>query len=299
MTDITKSFQDDMIMVALERIAPTRLVSPSLRQTQKYRTILATIKDVDIIEPLAVYPDQNKVNGQRNYILLDGHLRYEALKELGKKKALCLISTDDESFTYNKKINRLTSIQENKMIVKAIERGVSADRIAKALDVNIKRIRAKQNMLRDIAPEVVEILKDKMVSVQVFSVLRKMKPMAQIETSEMMLSANRYTVTYAKALLAGMPQEKLVKAKNKKNIKGVSPEDIAKMEKEMERLQAAYRNIDENLGETIFSLVVTKGYLSKILENEEIESYLHRHHASTLDEIHAVIDKMGEEIQLN
>jgi len=49
-------------------------------------------------------------------MLLDGHLRLEALKALGAKEALCLVSTDDQGFTYNRQINRLTPIQEHKMI---------------------------------------------------------------------------------------------------------------------------------------------------------------------------------------
>jgi hypothetical protein len=54
-------------------------------------------------------------------------LRLEALKELGETETLCLIATDDEAFTYNNRINRLAIIQEHKMILKAIERGVSED----------------------------------------------------------------------------------------------------------------------------------------------------------------------------
>ena len=33
----------------------------------------------------------------------------------------CLISKDDEAFTYNKRINRLATVQEHYMILKAIE----------------------------------------------------------------------------------------------------------------------------------------------------------------------------------
>jgi hypothetical protein len=35
------------------------------------------------------------------------------------------VSTDDEAFTYNKRISRIAPIQEHRMILKAIERGVS------------------------------------------------------------------------------------------------------------------------------------------------------------------------------
>jgi hypothetical protein len=33
------------------------------------------------------------------------HARIEALKDRGKTDVACLISTDDEAFTYNKRVN--------------------------------------------------------------------------------------------------------------------------------------------------------------------------------------------------
>ena len=37
-------------------------------------------------------------------MLLDGHVRLMILKDLGQTSAKCLISTDDEGFTYNHKV---------------------------------------------------------------------------------------------------------------------------------------------------------------------------------------------------
>jgi ParB-like chromosome segregation protein Spo0J len=78
-----------------------------------------------------------------SYLLLDGHLRIEALKDLGQTEVECLISTDDEAFTYNKRISRLSPVQEQRMIAKAIERNVPKEKIAKALDINVGSISRK------------------------------------------------------------------------------------------------------------------------------------------------------------
>lgn len=51
------------------------------------------------------------------YLLLDGHLRIEILKEMGRNEVECLVSTDDEAFTYNKRVSRLAAVQEHKMIL--------------------------------------------------------------------------------------------------------------------------------------------------------------------------------------
>ena len=53
------------------------------------------------------------------YLLLDGHLRLEALKDMGVVEVVCLVSTDDEAFTYNKPVSRLAIVQEHKIILKA------------------------------------------------------------------------------------------------------------------------------------------------------------------------------------
>jgi ParB-like chromosome segregation protein Spo0J len=37
------------------------------------------------------------------YLLLDGHIRLEMLKEIGETQVRCLVATDDEAFTYNKR----------------------------------------------------------------------------------------------------------------------------------------------------------------------------------------------------
>ena len=42
-------------------------------------------------------------------------------------------SFNDRSYTYNKRINRLAAVQEHRMIVRAVDRGVSEERIAEAL----------------------------------------------------------------------------------------------------------------------------------------------------------------------
>ena len=64
-----------------------------------------------------------------------------------------MISMDDEAFTYNKRVNRLAIIQEHRMILKAIERGVSEERIAKALNVDVGSINRKRRLLDEICPD--------------------------------------------------------------------------------------------------------------------------------------------------
>lgn len=292
MTGIRKGFLEQTVTVPLERILPTRPVRKNVLKSRKYGSILASIRKVEVVEPLVVFPERSRGNPV-HYILLDGHLRFEALKQLGVMETLCLVSTDDEGFTYNRQISRLTAVQEHRMILKAIERGVSPKEIAEALDVDVERIRERQTMLNGIAPETAELLKDRPVGRTVFPILRKMKPMRQIEAAEMMIAANRYTVAYARMLLAATPSDQLVKPEKGKALGGVAPEDIARMERQMEKLQQDFKAIEEKRGETLFTLVVAKGYLTRLLGNDTVSTYLERHHAGTISEIKTMMEAIA------
>src|ERR1700719_2194283 len=114
--------------LALSEILPMRRVLDSIKQTVRYKRVVASITEVGIVEPLVVARRQDDTGP---YMLVDGHLRHAALSDLGNSEAPCLIADDDEAFTYNKRVNRLATIQEHYMIVKAIERGVSEEKLAR------------------------------------------------------------------------------------------------------------------------------------------------------------------------
>ena len=287
-------FEHETMVIPLDKIHPTRTLSAAIRKTKKFKTILASVEDIGIIEPLAVYRDKKEPVIDPSYILLDGHLRLEALKVLGATEAVCLISTDDEGFTYNRQINRISSVQEHHMIMRALDKNVPVERIAKALNVNVDRIRLRQHLLDGIAPEVVELLKDRMVARNAFPILRKMKPIRQIEAAEMMISANRFTLTYATMILSATRADMLLDAKKPKQIMA-SPEDIARMEREMEKLYQDYKLVHDTLGETTLVLVVAKGYLSRLMRNGNIAAYLNKHYGDITRELAGLLEAVGSD----
>ena len=126
--DVHIGFERERITLKFADIHPVRTVSSSVKNTKKYKQISISVQEIGIIEPLIVHP---QMGSKKKYTLLDGHLRLEVLKNLGKMDVTCLIAKDDEAFTYNKRINRLANIQEHYMILRAIKNGVSEERIAK------------------------------------------------------------------------------------------------------------------------------------------------------------------------
>lgn len=291
MGNVKQAFEQRVISVPLERILPTRKLDKSIYTSKKYLSILSSIRELGVVEPLAVHPKPVVEGGTTSYILLDGHMRLQALKDLGGTEALCLISTDDEGFTYNRQINRLTPIQEHKMILATLKRGVAAERIAQVLGINVDRVKVRANLLKGIAPEVIDMLKVRMVAHEVFTELRRMKPIRQIEAVEMMISANCFTHNYARMVLAATRPEFLVT--KKKQPTDINPADIARMEREMENLHHDYRQVEDTLGETMLVLVVAKGYLMRVLRNEAVACYLHQHHADLLEELVSIMEAIS------
>jgi ParB-like chromosome segregation protein Spo0J len=164
------AFESTGLMIPLTDLLPLRHVKPNLKDNPKYKQVLSSVREVGIIEPLVVFP-QDGTGG--TYLLVDGHLRLEALRELGQTHAPCIVSTDDEAYTYNRRVNRVAPIQEHTMILKAIKSGISEERIAKVLNIDIAAIRQKRDLLNGICKETAEILKTKHLAPGVFTVLRK------------------------------------------------------------------------------------------------------------------------------
>jgi hypothetical protein len=279
------AFELESVFVELSDLLPVKIVNSRVKNTRKYRQIAASIEDIGIIEPPVVARNGSK---DGTFLLLDGHLRVEVLKELDVQGVACLVATDDEAFTYNKRINRLATIQEHRMILKAVERGVPEHRIAKALDVNVSTIKQKRRLLEGICPEVVDLLNDKNCPINTFQSLKKMKPLRQVEVAELMIAMNSYSVTYSKALLAATPQEQLVDTGKPKTFKGVSPEQIARMEHEMAKLQCDIKLIEDSYGPDHLNLVLARGYLVSLLANENVGRYLEQNHPEILTEFQRI-----------
>ena len=291
---VAMAFEPDSVLIRLADILPVKQLSATIKKSRKYQQILASIQEVGIIEPPVVARQEGR---QGKFLLLDGHLRIEVLKELEVDEVTCLIATDDEAFTYNKRVNRLATIQEHKMILKAIERGVPEDRIAKALDVDIPNIRRKRRLLDGICPEAAELFNDKHCPLNTFQSLKKMKPVRQVEVAELMIAMNNFSVTYSKALLVATPQDQLVESGKPKSFKGISPEQIARMEKEMASLQREMKLIEESYGPDHLNLVLARGYLVSLLNNSKVVQYLTQNHSEILGEFQRISEaaSMGSE----
>ena len=284
---VKMSFETAGLRLAIADINPLRPVAAAVKRTPKYAQIATSIQEVGIIEPPVVAHDRAN---RGKYLLLDGHLRVEVLKEMGATEVVCIISTDDEAYTYNKRVSRLAIVQEHKMILKAIERGVSEERIAKTLNLDIKTLQQKKRMLTGICPEAVELLKDKHVAAGTFLIFKKMVSFRQIEAAELMVAMNKYTISYGRSLLAATPQDQLVETGKPKAIKGLTDEQMSLMERESGNLEREFKMAEQSYGTDHLDLVLAKGYLGNLLGNPRVVRYLVQNHREILVEFQKITE---------
>jgi len=287
MTGVALGFNPEPLSLPMDRILPSRKVPIGLATSRKFRQIRSSIEEIGLIEPLSV-TSVDAATGQ--HMLLDGHVRMVVLRDLGHDTAPCLMATDDEAYTYNNRVNRLSTIQEHLMIRRAVDRGVSPERLAKALSVDVSQITKKMNLLEGICPEAVELFKDRQFSVELARVVRKMKPTRQVECAELMVSANNLTVAYAEALLVASPADTLIDGKRARNVSGVTPEQMARMEREMASLQGQYRLVEQSYGQDVLNLVLARGYLAKLLENPTVSKFIKQRQPEVLEQFVSIVE---------
>lgn len=288
-TGVAWGFEKQSIVVAIDAILPMKPLPDDVKISSKFRQIVTSIRAVGLVEPPVV--SQDPANPGR-YFLLDGLLRIEALKDLGHAQVECLVSTDDEAFTYNKRINRLSAPQEHRMIARAIERGVSEERLAAALGINVSGIQRRARLMNGISDEASELLKDSPCPLSVFDTLRKMSPLRQIEAAELMIGHNNFGRPFAMAMLAATPDNQLVqgKVKLRSSTNAVTREQVTRLERELASLQQQTKGFEESYGLDNLHLTVAKAYLAKLLANVRVVRWLAQSKPEYLSEFQSIAE---------
>ena len=183
------------------------------------------------------------------------------------------------------------------MIVRAMERGVSATEIAEALNLEVQSVLRRFRLLEGISPEAAEMLKDTPCSMKVFDILRQLSAVRQIEAADLMIGQNNFSIMFARAIRAATPENQVVTAKKGRGAGTPTPsgQQIARMERELAALQTQVKSVDETYGVDNLHLTVARGYIAKLLANSRIVRWLTNHQQDYLGEFQKIaeIDTLG------
>lgn len=284
---IKAAFKPTEILLSIKSILPQREVGPSFRKNSIYRQVAASLEHVGLIEPIVVFP-----KGNDSYLLLDGHMRLDILRGRGATEVRAIVATDDEAYTYNKRVNYAPAIAQHFMILKALAGGVSEERIANSLNLNVAEIRKRRDMLDGICREAVEILKTKTVTASAFAILRKMKPVRQVEAADHMIAHGTYSVKFARFLLSITPDEFLLVPVAEKQIDAKSTKSkgpAAMLQQEMGTLLKDFKAVEQSYGTDFLTLTVICAYVERLLSNAKLERHLAKHQPDILETLRSTL----------
>ena len=280
------AFEKAECTVSVGSIISQRVITPAYRRSAKYRQIAKSIEMVGVIEALVVYPKSTD-----EYLLLDGHSRLDVLKALGIEEVRCTFSIDDEAHTYNKNVNQMSHVGQHFMILKALENGVGELRLAEALSVDVGNIRKKRDLLNGICPEAVQLLRNNQVALEVFGILRKMKPVRQVEAAEHMIAGTTFSTLFAKSLLAVTKPDLLVQPIRRPKVAATSLAAQEMLGKEAEQLVRDLKAIEDSYGRDVLTLTICCGYLRRMLANARVERHLSKNHPDLQDALKAAVSE--------
>ena len=286
---VKSAFRPMRVALTLDRLVPSRAVDARGRKHQKYKQIAASLAVVGLIEPLVVFPLTDGT-----YRILDGHKRYDILLGRRRPSVECIISLDDENYTYNRRVNYLSPISEHLMILRALQHN-SEDRIAATLNVDVGTIRKKRDLLNGVCKEVADLLKDHRVSPAAFMALKKMKAVRQVEAAQLMIASNTYSGRFLEVVLAGTRDEMLVEPERDRSKKSGNPEQRLRLQQETEALIRDLKRVEESYGTEVLTLSVSCRYLARVLGNAKIRRELEERHPELLVELESVLDAVNSD----
>jgi hypothetical protein len=279
---INQAFKDKLITMDIASIVPTKELSKPIIIGKKYQAILASVKAIGLVEPLVITFKDRKAR------LLDGHVRLHILKSLGIEKTDCLVSTDDESYTYNRHISHISNVQERNMIMKAIDSGVPMEKIAAALGIDVRTLKFKKNLLENIHADVIEMFKTRKIPTKTFDYLRKMKDMRQIEVAQFMCNSNNFSTPLVHHFWADTPPEMLRVQPKKSNEEDITK--LASLENAIGKIHKEYRLIYGDFGRHVARLQVAQAWVRSIVANALAHKFLEGHFPDILRRFNELVD---------
>lgn len=241
---------------------------------KNYAKLLANIKAVGLIEPLCVCQEQEQ------YFIVDGYLRYTVLLELGIETVPCLLLPSRDLYTPNRQVNHLSSVQEVKMLRKALEKLDEAT-IAQAFGIESLHLRLHTTLYRELHPLAVAELEKGRLLQSVAREIAYAMPKRQVEIIKLMQDSGDWSLAFAKVqVLATPPNLRSKKRTNNpwqrgQNIKHDLVKKLAEVEKHYDFYSALYRQY-------VGDLLKLAIYVRQIASRAELRDYLAKHHAQDL-----------------
>lgn len=257
--------------IKIKELIPLNTRNINLETNNKFKKILSSIRVVGILEPLIVYPEG------KGYIILDGYLRYKACQILEIEEAPCFIYYEKEAYTFNRMVNSLSAVQENKMLKKALNE-VKPEVIAQVFGMKASSISIDKRLFNYLDPEVIKVLDEEKISKKCARELSKVNTKRQIEIINEMKKTGDFSLSFAKALVLKTPTNQLNPKKRQAILRMNERSKKNNLVKELQEAEKScdfYSNLYRQYSTDLVKLCI---YIRRLLDNHNIKSYIHKNY---------------------
>jgi ParB family transcriptional regulator, chromosome partitioning protein len=250
---------------------------------REYERIRASILAIGLIEPLIVFPENDY------YIILNGHQRYHILLELGVETVPCIFAQQKESFTGNRMVNRLSPLQESRMIKKSLEE-LDEKTIATTLGITHIAHRLNATLLKQLHPSIAATFDAGTLTRACVLELTYVVPKRQEEILKAMENYNDFTMPFVRSLVLKTPQH--ARAKNRTGMKNPwarndqRKSDLLKKLADAEEKHDFYTTLYRQYSINLLKLVI---YARLLVTKERITAYLRECHSGILATFQEII----------
>lgn len=267
------------IDIAIVRLRPLR---DRKIKKQEHERIKATIMAIGLIEPLVVFPEGE------DYVILDGLQRYRVLLELGVEVVPCILGKQREALTGNRMVNRVSPLQEHRMIKQSLEE-LDEKTIARTLGTTGIEHRLKSTLLKQLHPDVAAAFDQELIKHTCAREMTHVKPKRQKEILTVMETYKDYTVAFARTLIIKTPLHQREKRSRKrtpwdKNSK--KRENLLKKLADADQKHDFYSRLYKQYTIDLLRMAI---FARSLLTNKRVRTYLDQHFPDVVTRFEAII----------
>lgn len=273
--------------IDIHALVPLKEREIDFSKNRGYKKILSSINAIGLIEPLCVYRE----NG--GYVILDGFLRYKALQQLGAQSAPCIIYSTREAYTFNRMINKLSAVQESRMLresLKTIDQGTIAD----VFGLKSIQYHLGTDMLNQLDQIIISAIDGERLSRRCANELTYVKKSRQVEILREMEKCQDYSISFARAMVIKTPSDMRNSAKKDKKPWQDHSDRKQQLVNKLEAVQKRYdfhtqlyRQYSEDLLKLYF-------YVRKLITNTKIRNYLDINYPEILVRFQKIVFERGD-----
>lgn len=240
-----------------------------------YSKLMANIKTVGLIDPLCVCKDGE------TYHILDGHIRYDVLLELGVEIVPCLILESKDLYTPNRQVQNLSAKHEVDQLRKALKT-IDEPTLAAAFGLTSLKSRLGTSFNKYLHPSVMAVMEEGRITRGIAKALSYVVPKRQVEILKLMEESGDRSVAFVRTQVL-----RTAAAMRVKKERGRTPWEHSAEKKrslttklqEVEKHENFYNLVYKQYSVDLLKLAI---YIRQILNRQPIQKFLQANHQETL-----------------